>query len=240
MSTGNEQNQLLCICLNVNKDAIESFNPILRWIDDNHGDAKLLEAAVTYRYICNMTPLHWILREHPPVDVVEKMTGIAPVILRMKDNYGMLPLHVACRSGASLDVLIFIVKSYPESVTDADNNGRLPLHHACDKGAPTEVFGLLLEAWPQSLDIKDCYGKTPLDYASTDVVMLLHDAQYATKEGSVGQLHRVHAQVIKKSLRLLSHHIRRGVRFKARASTMEGSQEVSCTSKTSNQYLVAE
>jgi hypothetical protein len=226
MSTGNEQNQLLCICLNVNKDAKESFIPILRWIDDNQGDAKLLEAAVTYRYICNMTPLHWILREHPPVEIVEKMTGIAPMILLMKDNYGMLPLHVACRSGASLEVLLFIVKSYPESVTDVDDNGRIPLHHACDKGALPEVLKLLLEAWPQSLDVKDCYEKTPLDYASTDIVLLLRDAQYEMKEGSAAQLHRVHAQVIKKSLRLLSHHIRCGVRIKTRVSTVEGSQEV--------------
>lgn len=226
MSTGNEKNQLLCICLNVNKDAKESFNPILRWIDDNQADVKLLEAAVTYRYICNMTPLHWILREHPPVEVVEKMTGIAPMILLMKDNYGMLPIHVACRSGASLEVLLFIVKSYPESVTDVDDNGRIPLHHACDKGALPEVLKLLLEAWPQSLDVKDCYGKTPLDYASTDIVLLLRDAQYAMNEGSAVQLHRAHAQGIKKSLRLLSLYIRCGVRIKARVSTVEGRQEV--------------
>lgn len=230
MSTGNEENRLLCICLNVSKNATESFNPIREWLDDNHGDPKLLEAAVTYQYICNMTPLHWILREHSPIDIVEKMIDIAPRVLCMKDNYGMLPLHVACRSGTSLDILQLFVKSYPESVHDVDNNGRLPLHHACDKGAPPETFTLLRNAHPKSVEIKDCYGKTPLDYASTDAVMLLLDGHHSITEAHESQLNRVGSLVIKKSIGILRQHIQCGSKIRAPGSQIVtvGRKEVRC------------
>jgi len=131
---------------------------------DNKDDKENFKAAATHqagRY--NETPLHLILTERPPLDVVEALVKYAPEILQIRDDHGSLLIHDACEYRVSVDMLRILVEAYPESVKAKTASGWLPLHYACWNGASLEMLNFLTEAYPESIDTRNSLNERPSD-----------------------------------------------------------------------------
>jgi len=118
--------------------------------------------AANYRGFNNWTPLHWLLRARPPLDLVEQLILIAPATVPTKNNQGSLPLHIACSS-----VVVSVgPKSYPITTL-------------------LKTIRLLVDAYPEAIDIADNLGDTPVSILGRsgtataideDGMLLLHHA----------------------------------------------------------------
>jgi hypothetical protein len=109
--------------------------------------------------------LHEVVKNDPPLKVVEVLISANETALKSRGSWGYLPIHYACTSGASADVVEALLGSYSNGVMLKDSNDHmLPLHLACKRGADAEVLMALLTAYPEATTIKDDFGQTPLDY----------------------------------------------------------------------------
>lgn len=161
-----KDHELYDLCFNEDLDhSEESWNNIRRWVHDNKNNKDYVKNAATFRGMYNRTPLHMILRENPPLDIVEILLKTAPETLRMKDEHGWLPIHLACFKGASLEVVNLLIEAYPDSAKVRDDAGWLPIHDACCYASSLEVVNLLIQAFPESLNIQDDYGWLPIHRA---------------------------------------------------------------------------
>ena len=140
-------------------------------------DKKRFNEAVTYQRNY-ATPLHQILYQRPPLDIIMIMIKHAPEVLKISDERGLLPIHYACQNHASLEVVMALVKGYPESLTVRNHRGRLPLHVACTNGARLEVVAFLVNAYPEGTRSKSEDGRLPLhgaciSHASLEIFQIL-------------------------------------------------------------------
>jgi len=152
---------LFDLCLFEEEQKEKAFRSIRRWLDDRKDDKKRFKDAVTYQRNYR-TPLHQILYQRPPLDIIMMMIKHAPEILKISDESGLLPIHYACQNHASLEVVMALVKGYPESLTVKNNRGRLPLYVACTNGATLEVVAFLVNAYPEGTRSKSEDGRLPL------------------------------------------------------------------------------
>lgn len=62
-------------------------------------------------------PLHLILKNNPPLYIVEKLVEAYPEAVFEYDlEWKYLPLHVACRFGCSTDVVEYLISQNPEAL----------------------------------------------------------------------------------------------------------------------------
>jgi hypothetical protein len=109
--------------------------------------------------------LHEVVKNDPPLKVVEVLISANETALKSRGSWGYLPIHYACTSGASADVVEALLDSYPNGVMLKDSNDHmLPLHLACKRGVDAEVMMALLTAYPEATEMKDDFGQTPQDY----------------------------------------------------------------------------
>ena len=72
-------------------------------------------------------PLHWILRYHAPLHVIQCLHQGYPAGVKLATKSGeWLPLHYAAWHHAPVAVMKFLWRQYPEAVTVKDKYGHLP------------------------------------------------------------------------------------------------------------------
>jgi ankyrin repeat protein len=158
--------ELYDLCYNNELDHTEeTWNGIRQWVRHHKDEKGFVKQATEIRGLYNRTPLHWVLRERPPMDVVELLLNSAPETLRMKDDHGWLPLHLACFKGASLEVVKLLIEDYPESTMVRDDAGWLPIHVACCHVSSLDVVQLLIQTFPEGLTVQDHSGWLPIHRA---------------------------------------------------------------------------
>jgi ankyrin repeat protein len=158
--------ELYDLCYNNELDHTEeTWNSIRQWVRDHKDEKGFVQQAAKIRGIYNRTPLHWVLRERPPMDVVELLWNSAPETLRMKDDHGWLPLHLACFKGASLEVVKLLIEVYPGGTMVRDDAGWLPIHVACCHVSSLDVVHLLIQTFPEGLTVQDHCGWLPIHRA---------------------------------------------------------------------------
>ena len=141
-----------------------------------------------------MTFLHAIVRQHPPLTVVDELVRILPDLPSRVDVLNRTSLHVACGVGASVQIIKYLVIAYPPACKIQDHDGRTPLHFCCDvdcrlfegdclrRDPPSfSVVHALLSGSISAASMEDEDEMSPLEYAITSdaevkVVKLLQKA----------------------------------------------------------------
>jgi len=141
-----------------------------------------------------MTFLHAVVRQHPPLTVVDELVRILPDLPSRVDVLNRTALHVACGVGASVQIIKYLVIAYPPACKIQDHDGRTPLHFCCDvdcrlfegdslrRDPPSfPVVHALLSGSISAASMEDEDEMSPLEYAITSdaevkVVKLLQKA----------------------------------------------------------------
>jgi len=110
------------------------------------------------------TPLHNICEHNPPIDLVERMFKLAPMLdlAQKKDVQEYLPLHVAVEYHANQKVVQKLIEMYPEGVKKGQDIECLPIHIAAECGSTFRVLRHLLRAYPEGIGRVDADLETPL------------------------------------------------------------------------------
>jgi ankyrin repeat protein len=186
MSEEEKSNELFNLCEQFFNDKA-SFDDIQEWFDNNKNNQGLLIQAANYideKY--NFTPLHYLLHEHPPSDLVERILRVAPDTIKVQDKYRQLPLHIALDNKASIDVIKLLIQAYPKAAEVQDNFGYLPLHYACQYSTDYHEdflnrLNLLVTAYPEGINVQNIDGYFPSFFlkivmSDTEHPYLLHEA----------------------------------------------------------------
>ena len=146
-----------------------------------------------------MTLLHAVVKNKPPLHILDAMIYAHSDALKGQDCVGRTPLHVACGTGADAQIVRCLVKAFPQACDLQDEDGRLPLHLACDtdcvlfegdeapRAPPTVgVVKALLAGSLRSVLVEDDDDMSPIEYAiisdaNIDVVKLLQKASMPTR-----------------------------------------------------------
>ena len=161
-------------------------------------EQKLLKMVSEHIQKCDefngMTLLHAIVRDNPPLHILDAMIDAHSDAVKGQDCVGRTPLHVACGTGADDQIIHRLVKAYPQACDLPDEDGRLPLHLACDtdsvlfegdttqRAPPSlETVRTLLSGSLQSVLVEDEDDMSPIEYAivsdaNMKVVRLLQKA----------------------------------------------------------------
>jgi hypothetical protein len=141
----------LCKELSSNKS---SFGAIYKCFDNNKDNEDLLTKAANYEDEFNLPPLHYLVMEKPPSDLVKRLLQLAPDAVKVPDIKGGLPLNVAVGWNASSDIIKILLEAYPEAAKVPDKDDRLPLHIAlffeAFFEASSDIIKMLLEACPEA------------------------------------------------------------------------------------------
>jgi len=151
------------LCWYATGDNEESWNKIRKWLQNNSENALFKEAA-TYQNKYNRTPLHILLFNNPPLDVIETFVAMlvqhAPEALKLKDDMGNLPIHIACEFGGAL------VHSRNPMVDETKKSIESRIKYECQSldvaycnNQFLEILDILLQAYPDSLDVPCPRGK---------------------------------------------------------------------------------
>ena len=174
----------------------KAFDRIRQWLMTNKDNVKKLKASMTYQDADEKTPLHLILCDHPPLDIIQIFIKYAPEVLQMEDITGSLPIHVACYYKASLEVIQALLTASPDTIKVTDTDGWLPLYNACYvHDSSLEVLNLLIDSYPEGVDQKSRFGDSPLD--------IFREEKYAEKKDHNGMLLLHHACRNEYSLHLI-------------------------------------
>mmetsp|Transcript_6033 Transcript_6033/g.9853 ORF Transcript_6033/g.9853 Transcript_6033/m.9853 type:complete len:280 (+) Transcript_6033:257-1096(+) len=125
--------------------------------------------------------LHFALRFHAPLHVVDLLCNRYPQCVNKPDNTGKLCTHVAAKYSALPDVMAFIISKNPAAAGCPDNHGKCPIHYVAefyskhciryeDRYVTTEDFmlqvvRLLKQAAPQSFNLEDEDERNPIEIA---------------------------------------------------------------------------
>ena len=125
--------------------------------------------------------LHFALRFHAPLHVVDLLCNRYPQCVNKPDNTGKLCTHVAAKYSALPDVMAFIISKNPAAAGCPDNHGKCPIHYVAefyskhciryeDLYVTTEDFmlqvvRLLKQAAPQSFNLEDEDERNPIEIA---------------------------------------------------------------------------
>jgi ankyrin repeat protein len=165
MSDQEKSNELYNLCEQLCYDKA-SFDDIRRWLDSNKNNEDLLIKAANFIDEDKETPLHHLVRNQPPSDLVERLLKLAPDTVKVPNTIGWLPLHYALNFGASHDIIKMLFQAYPEAAKVQDNMGCLPLHYACWNPMDCredflDRLNLLVTAYPEGINVQDIDGKFP-------------------------------------------------------------------------------
>lgn len=84
-----------------------------------------------YRMSNGDTLVHFVCRNHPNYDIIEKLIQIIPDSLSTINADGQLPIHVAVHHGAHPIIIDYMIQCSANSLKKRDSLGRAPLHIAC-------------------------------------------------------------------------------------------------------------
>lgn len=125
--------------------------------------------------------IHFALRFHAPLHVVELLCNRYPQCINKPDGTGKFCTHVAAKYSALPDVMAFIISKNPAAAGCPDNHGKCPIHYVAefyskhciryqDQYMTTEEFmlqvvRLLRQAAPQCFNLEDEDGRNPIEIA---------------------------------------------------------------------------
>mmetsp|Transcript_48503 Transcript_48503/g.58525 ORF Transcript_48503/g.58525 Transcript_48503/m.58525 type:complete len:819 (-) Transcript_48503:67-2523(-) len=177
-----EIGQLHILCDTAEEGDEESWEAVREWIRAHSRDQEMLLAGAQRQGEFSTTPLHYVCRNCPPVDVVQALLHIAPHTVEWTDSFSWLPLHYACANGASEEVLRMLAEAYPLSKTANDRRGRTPLHFALGNvQRPISAASVYVLSSTGAAACHDENGMLPLHYAcaygtSEEALKVLTDA----------------------------------------------------------------
>jgi ankyrin repeat protein len=164
MSDEDVSKELYNLCLNIRRDGPNRFEKVQKWLDNSKDNDNLLIRATNYKdEKYNFTPLHYLVMNKPPSDLVKRLLQLAPDTIKVQNIGGRLPLHIALIFKVSSAVIYMLFNAHPKAVEVQDNGGYLPLHFALRYNASSNVIKMLVDAFPGSTTIKNNDGEVPLD-----------------------------------------------------------------------------
>ena len=167
-----EVEELYWLCSAAEEHEAESWIPVREWFESKRKNEKLLVAAITNQED-GETPLHVILRKHPPLDIVREMIEISPNILRVKNSNEMIPLHIACKHSASVEVVDKLIQVAPNTVNYIDRFSWLPIHFACaNPESSVDVVMRLLRDANETVRSKNDKDQLPIHLACASCASL--------------------------------------------------------------------
>lgn len=185
--------------------------------------------------------LHFALRFHAPLRVVELLYNRYPQCVNKPDGTGKFCTHVAAKYSALPDVMAYIISKNPAAAGCPDNHGKCPIHYVAefyikhsiryeDQYMTTEelmlqVVRLLKQVVPQSFNLEDEDERNAIEIAlESDVGIRVVKMMQRTarddwremKQSGHGAKHEVLAKNLEQSAKearvsLLSNSRRSGI-----------------------------
>jgi hypothetical protein len=112
--------------------------------------------------------LHLICEVDPPIDIVERIIRICPVLPSQKDIYGQFPLHTVLACGVtSWSVVDTLVSCNIYATATCDNTGMTPLMLACRDMIPDDegIIFSLLAVCPCMINVENANEMSAIDFA---------------------------------------------------------------------------
>jgi len=125
--------------------------------------------------------LHFALRFHAPLHIVELLSNRYPECLNKPDGTGKFCTHVAAKYSAPPEVMAFVISKNPAAAGCPDNHGKCPIHYVAEfyskhciryqdqymttEELMVEVVRLLKKAAPQSFNLEDEDERNPIEIA---------------------------------------------------------------------------
>lgn len=110
-------------------------------------------------------PLHFVLRYHPPVSLVNILISLEYTKPEYTDSHGRNALHLACWYNCAVNVIARLVNHKPNLNVPDLLQSRYPLHFLClDYDASLSETALFVrDVWPHATLHADVFGLTPAD-----------------------------------------------------------------------------
>lgn len=115
---------------------------------------------VNYGTDCDST-LHIACVKNAPLDIVERIVRLNPVLTIQQSYFGWNPLHYAC-AHASEKVIRLLVSMEPDAARARNSRGCLPLHVAITHKRSPSIVWNLIRAHPRDVHNNPRFAKNPL------------------------------------------------------------------------------
>lgn len=125
--------------------------------------------------------IHFALRFHAPLYIVELLSNSYPQCVNKPDDTGKFCTHVAAKYSALPNVMAYIISINPAAAGITDNQGMCPIHYVAEfylkhsiryqdqymtsEELMLEVVRLLKQAAPQSFHLEDQDERNPIEIA---------------------------------------------------------------------------
>lgn len=125
--------------------------------------------------------IHFALRFHAPLSVVELLCNRYPQCVNKPDGTGKFCTHVAAKYSALPDVMAFLISKNQAAAGCPDNHGKCPIHYAAEfyskhcirhqdyymttEELMLQVVRQLKKAAPQSFNLEDEDERNPIEIA---------------------------------------------------------------------------